>query len=73
MGWCSGIDVDGVGKDSSFVYHYAKKAALPLVVSTWVIYLAFPFSLHPSFIVLPFAMLFALSVTVTASTFKKYL
>ena len=63
----------GGGRESSFVYHYAKKAALPSVVITWVVYLALPFSLHPSFIVLPFASLFAMSVTVTASTFKKYL
>ena len=63
----------GGGRESSFVYHYAKKAALPLVVLSWVIYLALPFSLHPTFVVLPFASLFALTVAVTASTFKKYL
>jgi len=63
----------GGGRESSFVYHYAKKAALPLVVITWIVYLALPFSVHPSFIVLPFAVMFALSVAVTASTFKKYL
>ena len=63
----------GGGRESSFVYHYAKKAALPLVVITWVVYLALPFSAHPSFVVLPFAGMFALSVAVTASTFKKYL
>ena len=63
----------GGGRESSFVYHYAKKATLPLVVITWVVYLALPFSLHPTFVVLPFAVLFALSVAVTAGTFKKYL
>jgi integrating conjugative element membrane protein (TIGR03747 family) len=63
----------GGGRESSFVYHYAKKAALPLVVLTWVTYLALPFSLHPTFVILPFATLFALTVAVTASTFKKYL
>ena len=63
----------GGGRESSLVYHYAKKAALPLVVLSWVIYLALPFSLHPTFVVLPFATLFALTVAVTASTFKKYL
>jgi len=63
----------GGGRESSFVYHYAKKAVLPLVVLSWIVYLALPFSLHPSFVVLPFAILFALTVTVTASTFKKYL
>jgi len=63
----------GGGRESSFVYHYAKKAVLPLVVITWVTYLALPFSLHPTFIVLPFAVLFAFAVAVTSSTFKKYL
>ena len=63
----------GGGRESSFVYHYAKKTVLPLVVIAWVTYLALPFSLHPTFIVLPFAALFAFAVTVTASTFKKYL
>ena len=63
----------GGGRESSFVYHWAKRSALPLLVLTWVIYLALPFSLHPSFVVLPVAMLFAFSVAVTASTFKKYL
>ena len=63
----------GGGRESSFVYHYAKKAALPLIVLAWVIYLALPFSLHPTFVVLPFATLFAFTVGVTASTFKKYL
>ena len=43
------------------------------MVITWVVYLALPFSLHPTFIVLPFATVFALTVAVTASTFKKYL
>jgi hypothetical protein len=53
--------------------NYAKKAGLPLLVLTWVLYLALPFSLHPTLVVLPFAVLFGLSVTVTAGTFKKYL
>jgi len=63
----------GGGRESSFVYHYAKQAALPLVVTAWVFYLAVPFSLHPTYIVLPFATLLGMSVAVTASTFKKYL
>lgn len=61
------------GRESSFVYHWAKRSALPLLVLAWVLYLALPFSLHPAFVVLPFATLFALSIAVTASTFKKYL
>jgi integrating conjugative element membrane protein (TIGR03747 family) len=63
----------GGGRESSFVYHYAKKATFPLIILTWVTYLALPFSVQPTFVVLPFAMMFALTVSVTASTFKKYL
>jgi integrating conjugative element membrane protein (TIGR03747 family) len=63
----------GGGRESSFVYHYAKKAALPLIFMAWVLYLAMPFSIHPSWIILPFALAFAFAVTITASTFKKYL
>ena len=63
----------GGGRESSFVYHYAKKSAFPLVIIAWVLYLALPFSLHPSWVILPFAIGFGLAVTVTASTFKKYL
>jgi len=63
----------GGGRESSFVYHYAKRAALPLVVLTWVIYLSLPFSVHPTFVVMPFAILFALTMAVTASMFKKYI
>jgi len=63
----------GGGRESSFVYHWAKRSAMPLLVLSWVIYLALPVSLHPSFVVLPFATLFALSVAVTAGSFKKYL
>lgn len=63
----------GGGRESSFVYHYAKQAALPLVVVAWVIYLALPISLHPAYVLMPFAAMFGLSVAVTASRFKKYL
>lgn len=62
----------GGGRESSFVYHWAKRSAMPLLVLSWVIFLALPFSLHPTDIVLPFATLFALSIAVTAGTFKKY-
>ncbi len=63
----------GGGRESSFVYHYARKAMLPLFLSAWVLYLVLPVSVHPSWILLPFALAFALAVRVTAGTFKKYL
>lgn len=55
------------------VYHWAKRSVMPLLILSWVIYLALPFSLHSTLIMLPFATFFALSVAVTASNFKKYL
>jgi len=63
----------GGGRESSYLYHHAKKSVWIFVLTAWVSYLALPFSLHPVFIVLPFAIMFAISISVTASTFKKYL
>ena len=63
----------GGGRESSYLYHYAKNSVWMFVLVAWVGYLALPFSLHPAFIVLPFAILFATSISITASTFKKYL
>ena len=61
------------GRESSFVYHWAKKILYPSLILPWIIYLAMPVSVHPNLIVLPFAVLFAVSVMVMASTFKKYI
>lgn len=61
------------GRESSFVYHWAKKLLYPALILPWILYLAIPSSLHPNLVVLPFAILFALSVRVMASMFKKYL
>ena len=63
----------GGGRESSYLYHYAKKSIWIFVLTAWVGYLALPFSLHPVYIVLPFAIMFATSISITASTFKKYL
>ncbi|MCH8058920.1 MAG: TIGR03747 family integrating conjugative element membrane protein [Proteobacteria bacterium] len=63
----------GGGRESSYLYHYAKSSVWMFMLSAWICYLALPFSLHPVFIVLPFAILFATSISITARTFKKYL
>ncbi|MDH1440377.1 TIGR03747 family integrating conjugative element membrane protein [Pseudomonas sp. GD03721] len=63
----------GAGRESSFVYHRAKRAMLPLLIAPWVIYLSLPFSLHPLLILLPGAVLLGTAVAITAATFKKYL
>lgn len=63
----------GGGRETSFVYHHAKRVILPLLITVWVVYLSMPVSIHPTFVVLPFALLFATAITITSSTFKKYL
>lgn len=63
----------GGGRESSFLYHHAKRTVLPTFVVAWILYLALPVSVHPSLVILPFAALFGVSVAVTTSTFKKYL
>ncbi|QJI37073.1 TIGR03747 family integrating conjugative element membrane protein [Pseudomonas sp. ADAK13] len=63
----------GAGRESSFVYHRAKRAVLPLLMVPWIIYLSLPFSLDPFAILLPCAVLLGAAVTLTSMTFKKYL
>lgn len=63
----------GGGRESSFLYHHAKKVIVPAILSAWVIYLAMPFSVHPSLIIVPFTILAGIAMAVSASTFKKYL
>ncbi|UFH29282.1 TIGR03747 family integrating conjugative element membrane protein [Pseudomonas sp. CIP-10] len=63
----------GAGRESSFVYHRAKRTLLPLMVSPWVIYLSLPLSVNPIWVLLPCAAVLGWMVAVTAATFKKYL
>ena len=61
------------GNESSYMYHYAKKFALPVVFTGMVLYLSSPYSIHPNFIILPTAVAFGCLVMLMASKFKKYL
>ena len=63
----------GAGRESSFVYHRAKRTLLPLMVSPWVIYLSLPLTVNPIWVLLPCAAVLGWMVAVTAATFKKYL
>ncbi|WP_338495791.1 TIGR03747 family integrating conjugative element membrane protein [Pseudomonas sp. WP18] len=63
----------GAGRESSFVYHRAKRAMVPMLLTPWVLYLSLPFSLNPIAVFLPFATLLAVTTAITAATFKKYL
>ncbi len=63
----------GGGRESSFVYHHARRLIWPAFVAAWVIYLSLPVSVHPAFVVTPFAAATGLVVAVTVASFKKYL
>lgn len=63
----------GAGRESSFVYHRAKRAMAPLLVAPWIVYLSLPFPLNPLFIFIPSAAMLGVTTAVTATTFKKYL
>lgn len=63
----------GGGRESSYLYHYAKRSVGGFLIAAWVIYLALPMSVNPALVVIPFALLLAGSIRVTASQFKKYL
>lgn len=63
----------GAGRESSFIYHRAKMMIVPLIVAPWVIYLAAPITINPQLILIPCAISLGIAITVTISTFKKYL
>ena len=63
----------GAGRESGFVYHRARALIAPLALVPWGVYLSFPVSIHPLWILLPSAVLLGAAVRITAATFKKYL
>lgn len=64
--WCG-------GNESGYVYHWAKRFTTPVLFAAWIIYLSIPYSIHPNFIITPFAALYGFVLMVMASKFKKYL
>ncbi|MGH8651420.1 MAG: TIGR03747 family integrating conjugative element membrane protein [Gammaproteobacteria bacterium] len=63
----------GGARETGFVYHHAKRLVAPSVGTAWVLYLAWPASIHPNRIILPAAGLFGLALAVFAATFKKHI
>lgn len=63
----------GAGRESSFVYHRAKRAVVPLLFVPWIIYLSLPFSINPLAVFFPCAVFLGMVIAITAATFKKFL
>ena len=63
----------GSGRESSYLYHKARGAILPLMIVPWTVYLAMPVSVSPLLVLWPCAVMIGVAVHVTVSSFKKYL
>ena len=61
------------GREFGGLYHAAKRAAPRVLFAAAFVYLAIPFSVHPSAVIVPGAALFGASALVVAASFKKYL
>ena len=61
------------GREFGGVYHAAKRGAPKVLLAAAVIYLAIPFAVHPTLVIVPGAALFGASVLIVAASFKKYL
>ncbi|WP_204353752.1 TIGR03747 family integrating conjugative element membrane protein [Salinisphaera orenii] len=63
----------GAGRESAFVYHYAKRLTGPVFITGWLVYLSIPFSMPPNAFLLPCAALFGVLISIAVGAFKKYL
>jgi integrating conjugative element membrane protein (TIGR03747 family) len=61
------------GRERGQVYHLARHFVMPMFTGAWVLYLAWPTTVHPHAFILPFAALFGMMLWVMTSSFKKYL
>lgn len=63
----------GGGRETSFVYHHAKRYTAWALTGGFGLYLAWPFGgFNPAYMVLVFTLLVAAALSTTVATFKKY-
>jgi integrating conjugative element membrane protein (TIGR03747 family) len=63
----------GGGRESSFIYHHAKRYTHWALTGGFGLYLAWPFGgFNPAVMVLVFTVLVAASLSTTVASFKKY-
>lgn len=63
----------GVGRESAFKYHHAKKMITKTMFTAWTIFIVSPISIHPDLIFTPAAVFFGFIIAYTIANFKKYL
>jgi integrating conjugative element membrane protein (TIGR03747 family) len=63
----------GGGRESSFIYHHAKRYTVWALTGGFALYLTWPFGgFNPSLMVFVFTALVAVTLSTTVATFKKY-
>lgn len=63
----------GGGRESSFIYHHAKRYTVWALTGGFALYLTWPFGgFNPSLMILVFTALVALTLSTTVASFKKY-
>ena len=63
----------GGGRESSFVYHHAKRYTVWSLTGGFALYLSWPFGgFNPAYMVLVFTVLVAATLSTTVAAFKKY-
>lgn len=62
-----------VGREHAGLYHHSKRWIPICFIAPWVIYLAFPVTIHPNAVILPFAALFGFGIYMVTYLFKKHL
>lgn len=60
------------GRELGQRYHLAKSFVAPALMLPWIVYLAWPTTIHPYFIILPFAGFLGWVTSVMTARFKKY-
>ncbi|HCB2375346.1 TIGR03747 family integrating conjugative element membrane protein [Klebsiella pneumoniae] len=63
----------GAGHESGFVYHHARRMIGSSLAATGLAWLAVPVFLKPSYMLVPSAVITALSVSLVLGAFKKYI
>ena len=61
------------GREFGGVYHAAKRGAPRVLFAAAFVYLAIPFAVHPTAVIVPGAALFGAAALIVAASFKKYL
>ena len=63
----------GSGRESADRFELSRKLISPSIILCFILYISWPNSINPAFIVVPFAALFGYSIYLTISNYKKYL